>query len=62
MDLTHSLNQNQDWKQLIEEPEHYVEQRKNLSNSLTVLKNSIKIIKKDPDFWSYNSQQNYDQE
>ena len=30
--------------------------------SLTVLKDAIKIIKKDPDFWSYQSNNNYEDE
>lgn len=33
-----------------------MEERKQKINSLEVLKNAVKVIKKDPDLWSYSYQ------
>jgi hypothetical protein len=54
MEVTQFLNHSQEWRALVEEPEYLVEDRRLKVNSLEVLRNAVKVIKKDPDLWSYS--------
>lgn len=51
--LFEATNRSEKYFNLMAEPTHLVEERKNLTHAVETLKTSIKMIRRDPDFSNY---------